>query len=468
MNSILVISGHFLVGFSVVLILARYIQIKCSVTASLLTILTSPLILNPLYLVLLHILGIPFSTRALVPIYLISLILIVLLRHQISFSIPNKNVLKIQFRDLLPPFIIILAVFTLYTVQLKHGFIHADAVSIWFSKAVIMFENRHIDALAFQNSQWQSMLPGGTSLSITRPGYPILVPLNITYIFTLVGSASLETVKLLWLAVTTSLLLCLYYVLDREFSQPLVTSLGLAGLIFTPGYLQFYTIHLFGYADLWLMLFFGLILVLNLYGNKKPVLSLLAISCLVTAAAMTKAEGAVGLLFVVVYTLKHVKSINKSALLISLLVPLAFLGGWYWHTRKLDTATNYTSLVARSISGVTFSQNLTPVLSEMLKNLSSPMRHHLMWPAYIIASIMYIKNRHFKYLPLIMIPLVAIALYASIYVFSPHEHVDFIAGSLPRYASQWLLYIYILMLVALKEISRSSVFSRNRKNRQDH
>jgi len=320
-------------------------------------------------------------------------IVAVWLWHRRSILLLSKRILM----EIVAVVVLFASIWLVYrSTELTHEFLHSDSQNYYFLRASIFFRDGGVHVGKLKNLPFTTDIenPGGINLpplTFLPLQYPLLVSLNIDYVYLLHGGISIIPAKYLWVGVEWSVLLLLFAVGKTCFPKSRWLSfLPILMFYLIPNTVERFNVHVFGFADIWLGGFrlMAIWMLYEGYMHKQlsyPLLGLMGIF----GCVMTKVEGmtSLWLLPLVLYQLYRVRPkwfvwvMGAAALCLSL----------FWYIKVKDMQPN--NQIHRTIAGVVSGQSMIArwpnIIRQTVVDLASFSIHGLTWwvffPLYLIS-----------------------------------------------------------------------------------
>lgn len=347
--------------------------------------------------------------------------------------------------------------FIVIAVQLSYSFIYAsalpvsgwDAWAIWFLKAKVFFIEGSVSAGFLTDP----------SFGYSHPDYPLMVPLAVSWIYTVIGGADDSVARIVY-PLQYAALLAVFYHFVKTVAGARVGLLFTALLSLTPILVMhgtglavkvggLYTGDYAGYADLALSAYFmasGVFIYLYLR-DGKPAQFLCAVLFL-SIGAWTKNEGLtfaiVGLLVLWVGSLRAGK---KAGYLIaaSIAIFALFVGPWAIYKAGLDIGSEYAGRAgqAASFDGMSRLSIIFRYLARDLFLLTG--LFSFTWWLWLSGVLLNIRGQFKR--PLLSLNVLALAqlgVYVFVYMITPADLEWHLQTSLDRLSLQ-LLPLFLMI-----------------------
>ncbi len=359
--------------------------------------------------------------------------------------------------------IVILIIYFISSIQLHNSFLHSDAMSFWFVKANIFYQDQTLNIQHLFYPTFQTHLPldpkyddiNLSQFSFIVPNYPLFTPLLITWVYIIEGSKNVIMAKSLWLFLELSLLLLLFItgkqtLRNQKFSGliPIFIYYGIPAIAWR------FTVHNFGFADIWLgtYLFASLFLIYSWMNEKKTSYLFLA-GIIISGLGFIRIEGIIILAFIpLILFFKGVHyQINKK--IITILISLMFFVAWKFITIHYSSENSYQDYMINSLFNYHRTINrFWGVLWITFKYLLNFKKFLIIWPIWIISiiSTMYRKKIDWNILGFNGIVMIGIGILIAHYIAAPYDIEHLVLISVDRYFGEFLPAVIFLTMINIQ------------------
>lgn len=251
-----------------------------------------------------------------------------------------------------------------------------DAVSGWFYKAKVFFNEKGVSPVFLSNRNF-IVNSDGVSHSYILPDYPPLIPLLVSWVFLSLGSVEIFYGKLLWALFLASLLL-VFFLLLKEYTGRKSALFFTFLVISLPIMFDHLGGKYAGYADLPLVAYMlGAVVAWLLWLKKKGFYLPLAV-LLASFGALTKYEGAPFVLVIVLLTFYFHRSSFRKHFLIMLSIIFLTLLPWLLFITRLGVKPYFQSAISPSF------ERLPIIIGIFAKELINLSHFNLLWVVFFI------------------------------------------------------------------------------------
>lgn len=345
--------------------------------------------------------------------------------------------------------------------QLSLPYIHADALTHWFTRAKLFYVDRGVRVETLSHARFGSTeeVLGEASNVGSLARYPIALPLMMVWNYMWAGEVGEIEGKWVFVGLELSVLFILaytgYQLGGKKSWWPVVLVLALVAV---PIHWVYWQIHWFGGADWWMAgLWLALLYCLYRYGTSKAEMYGWVAAFFVGMAAVMKVEGAVGFLgLLALWGLAGMKVswVKKAGWLAVAIFPYVV---WWWFGQKLTVGQDYLGQVFSGIREGLFSwERVGTTLTSLLEAFFN-------WQSFLgvwivgFASLGYaIYRKRVWVWWLWLVPLGFLGFLVVSYVFNPLEVQSLIFSSMLRVMGQWVPALIFLSFVGIMDFEKKA------------
>ncbi len=357
----------------------------------------------------------------------------------------------------------------IYQTNLRHELLHSDSLANWFLRGKIFFTDRGFNLNRLNHLPFTTLIdnpdPNQTyNLGFTSLQYPILLPVSISFNHLIYHQAAIIPAKYLWLAIEFCLGLTLWHISRTLFPKSQFSGL-LGPILFysIPATFTRFSIHQFGYADIWLATFsLAGLWHLWLWLQNKQQLHLLLGVIFITGSTMIKIEG-LSLLYLVPLLAVSLNKQHKQ--LIVYCLPLILLPlSWYLYAAQIQSQSGmFTTALSVIRQGQFALDGFAEIIFTYFSQLVYLPVQGLTWILFFSTFMFRFIKKSFNSkieLFLQLVVLAGILFTLSNYFILPYyaERSLIIKQNIGRFSSQWYptLIMFSLINLAPKPSSKSS------------
>lgn len=355
----------------------------------------------------------------------------------------------------------------LFEIDLKHDFLHSDSLAYWFLRAKIFYQDKKISIDQLNNLPFNTAVTDPENpqnqLGFTMLQYPVMVPLTIGMNHLIYGQAAVIPAKYLWLSIELVIASMLWYLGRITFPKQRFSGFLAVLLFYTiPATGLRFSVHQFGFADIWLAGFSLMGLwYFQRWLKQRQGFHLLLAAIFLTGSVMCKMEGIVlwSLVPLFLISLKSHPKLSLPALIIFLLVPLS----WYLLVAQIKTQTGiFNSTLGLIKTGQFNFDGAGEIISTYLSELINIKSQGLVWTTFLITFIYLLitkKSKLGSQFWVQSVTFVGLLFIISNYFILPYtvSKITVIHQNISRFSSQWYPTLIMFTLQNLSVISPKSL-----------